>query len=73
MNREQALPATLTEANRWYRLAAQNGDPDAKAVLRAQGKNVEKHSRKSGARAPKAVPKRKQNQKSAPVPAPPAM
>ena len=26
----------LTEATRWYRLAAKNGDPDAKAVLRAQ-------------------------------------
>ena len=62
----------LTEANRWYRLAAQNGDPDAKAVLRAQGKTL-KTQPQNGARAPKAVPKRKQNQKSAPVPAPPAM
>jgi TPR repeat protein len=26
----------LSEAVRWYRLAARNGDPDALAVLRAQ-------------------------------------
>ena len=28
------VPRNLTEANRWYQLAAKNGDPDAKAALR---------------------------------------
>ncbi|WP_287438507.1 SEL1-like repeat protein [Desulfovibrio sp.] len=28
----------LSEATRWYRLAAKNGDPDAKAYLRAQNR-----------------------------------
>ena len=30
------VPRNLSEANRWYNLAAKNGDPDAKAVVRAQ-------------------------------------
>ena len=29
------VPRNLTEANRWYQPAAKNGDPDAKAALRA--------------------------------------
>ena len=32
------VPRNLSEATRWYRLAAKNGDPDARAVIRAQGK-----------------------------------
>nr|WP_302548734.1 SEL1-like repeat protein [uncultured Desulfovibrio sp.] len=30
------VPRNLGEANRWYHLAAKNGDPDANAVVRAQ-------------------------------------
>ena len=34
--------ANLSEAQRWYELAAKNGDPDAKAHLRAQQRDSRK-------------------------------
>ena len=68
------VPRNLTEATRWYQLAAQNGDPDAKAVLRAMGAEMQKKqapakkAQDSGTKAAKATSKTpaKKSSKTAP-------